>query len=286
MDTISLPTKIETSQGAKPNETIVTIEPLYPGYGHTIGVALRRILLSSLEGGAAVAVKIKGVQHEFSNLPYVKEDVVDIILNLKRLRFRVFSQETVKVVLKVRGEKVVTGSDIEGTSEAEVANPDAVICTLTNKNAQLEMEIFVKKGKGYLPTEAREKEKLEIGTIALDALFTPIRTVGLRVENVRVGQMTNYNKVIMNIETDGSISVDDALKNACSILVEQFGAVGTLVAAHSGATDHASDDEAFDETADADAADVEDADESDTEEGESDEDKKEPKKRGRPRKNS
>ncbi|MEK7618847.1 MAG: DNA-directed RNA polymerase subunit alpha [Patescibacteria group bacterium] len=287
MDTISLPTKIETSQGTKPNESLVTIEPLYPGYGHTIGVALRRVLLSSLEGGAAVAVKIKGVGHEFSNLPYVKEDVVDIILNLKRLRFRVFSQETVKLVLKVRGEKVVTGADVEGTTEAEIASPNAVICTLTNKNAQLEMEIFVKKGKGYLPTEAREKEKLEIGTIALDALFTPIRTVGLSVEDVRVGQMTNYNKVIMNIETDGSISAEDALKNACSILVEQFGAVGTLVAARSGATDESSSEETFDESSEEISPGEEEAlSEEESGDDNSDGEKKEPKKRGRPKKNS
>ena len=123
METISSATKIDYAPGTKPNETVVTIEPLYPGFGHTLGVALRRVLLSSLEGGAVVAVKIKGAQHEFSTLPYVKEDVVDIILNVKKLRFKVFSEETVKLTLKVRGEKDVTGVDIESTSEAEIANP-------------------------------------------------------------------------------------------------------------------------------------------------------------------
>src|SRR3989338_3562074 len=123
MEIISSATKIKSMHGVKPNETIMTIEPLYPRFGHTIGVALRRVLLSSLEGGAVVAVKVKGAQHEFSTLPYVKEDVVDIILNLKKLRFKVFSDETVRLSLKVRGEKPVTGADIESTSDAEVSNP-------------------------------------------------------------------------------------------------------------------------------------------------------------------
>lgn len=276
METISLPTKIEYKPGNRPNESIVTIEPLYPGFGHTIGVALRRVLLSSLEGGAIVAVKIKGVQHEFSTLPYVKEDVVDIILNLKRMRFKVYSDETVKLSLKVRGEKDVTASDIENTSDAEVANPEAFICSLTNKNAQLEMELFVKKGRGYFPTEAREKEKLEIGTIAVDSLFTPIRNVGLHVENVRVGQMTNYNKVIMNIETDGSINAEEAIKQATGMLVGQFSSLLNL-ASGKGPEEEADEEGAFDEEAD--AVETESAQEAD-EEGD---DKKEEKKRGRPR---
>lgn len=287
MEKIPLPTKIDTAPGVKPNETIVTIEPLYPGYGHTLGVALRRVLLSSLEGGAAVAVKIKGAQHEFSTLPYVKEDVVDIILNIKKLRFRVFTEETVRVNLKVRGEKSVTGADIESTQEVEVANPNVILCTLTNKNAQLDMELFVKRGRGYLPTEAREKEKLEIGTIALDALFTPVRTVGLKIENVRVGQMTNYNKIIMNIETDGSMSAEDALKSASDILVEQFGAVNGLVSGEfqdqSGSASHEENSfEAGEATSDSTGEELQ---EGETEEDEDDE-KKEPKKRGRPKKGS
>lgn len=287
MEKISLPTKIDTTPGVKPNETIVTIEPLYPGYGHTLGVALRRVLLSSLEGGAVVAVKIKGAQHEFSTLPYVKEDVVDIILNIKKLRFRVFTEGTVRVNLKVRGEKSVTGADIESTQEVEVANPNVLLCTLTNKNAQLDMELFVKRGRGYLPTEAREKEKLEIGTIALDALFTPVRTVGLKIENVRVGQMTNYNKIIMNIETDGSMSAEDALKSASDILVEQFGAVNGLVSGgfqdQGGSAAHEEDH--FEALGTATDSIGEESREEETEEGE-DEEKKEPKKRGRPKKGS
>ena len=222
MEYISLPTKIYYTPGEKQNETLLTIEPLYPGYGITIGTALRRILLSSLSGGAVVAVKIKGIGHEFSTIPYVKEDVVDIILNLKKLRFRIHTDQEVRLLLQAKGEKVVTGADIQNTSDVEVANPDAHVCTLTNKNAQLEMELFIRKGRGYLPTEMRDKEKLELGTIAIDALFTPIRSVGLKVDNVRVGQMTNYNKITLTVETDGSITAEDAVKEAGKILVDHF----------------------------------------------------------------
>lgn len=222
MEHIHLPTKIEYTPGSVPNETIVTVEPLYPGYGTTIGTALRRVLMSSLSGGAAIAVKIKGVLHEFSTIPYVEEDVVDIVLNLKRLRFSIHTDETVKLFLRAKGDRVVTGADIEAHPDVEVANPDTVLCTMTNKNAQVEMEIFVKRGRAYFSTEAREKEKLELGTIAIDALFTPMRNAGIRVENVRVGNMTNFHKIIMTIETDGSITAKEAIKEASSILKDHF----------------------------------------------------------------
>ena len=225
MERISLPTKIEYTPGTLPNETVLTIEPLFPGYGNTIGNALRRVLLSSLVGGAVVAVKIKGVLHEFSTIPYVKEDVVDIILNIKKLRFKVHTDETVRLMLRAKGEKEVTGADIESNSDAEISNPDAYVCSLTNKNAQIEIELFVRRGRGYLPTEAREKDKLEIGTIAIDALFTPMRNVGFQIENVRVGQMTNYDKVIMSIETDGSMTGQEAAEEASKILVDHFSVI-------------------------------------------------------------
>lgn len=225
MESIPLPSKIEYTQGTKPNETFLTIEPLYPGYGLTMGIALRRILLSSLSGGAIVAVKIKGADHEFSTLPYTKEDVVDIILNLKKVRFRVHTDEQVRVTLRAKGERTVTAADIEVSSNVEVASPDAVICTMTNKNAQIEMDLFIRKGRGYLPTENREKEKLEIGTIAIDALFMPIRNVGLNFQNVRVGQMTNYNRAILGIETDGSITAREAVNEACKVLCDHFSTI-------------------------------------------------------------
>lgn len=276
MEYISLPTKIQYQPGEKQNETLLTIEPLYPGYGLTIGTALRRILLSSLSGGAVVAVKIKGVGHEFSTIPYVKEDVVDIILNLKKLRFRVHTDQEVRLVLQAKGEKAVTGADIQNTSDVEVANPNAHICTLTNKNAQLEMELFIRKGRGYLPTEMREKEKLELGTIAIDALFTPIRSVGLKVDNVRVGQMTNYNKITLTVETDGSITAEEAVKEAGKILVDHFrlftGAQEEGVDAQESA--YVSGDELASLVSDAEGEDL----------GEEGEDGEPKKKRGRPKK--
>ena len=278
MEKIPLPTKIEYVPGEKPNQIILTIEPLYPGYGLTIGNALRRVLLSSLPGGAVVAVKIKGVQHEFSTIPYVMEDAVDLILNLKKLRFKIHTDETVRLTLHAKGEKAVTGADIQGTSEAEVASPDALICTLTNKNAQLEMELFVKRGRGYWPTEAREKEKLEIGTIAIDAIFTPLKSVGLQIENVRVGQMTTYNKVVLTILTDGSISAEEAVKEASAILVDHFSSFAML----SGAGDAEAQAE---ETGSEEVEALTSADDSD-EASESEDSEDQPKKRGRPKKGS
>ncbi|MBI4599927.1 DNA-directed RNA polymerase subunit alpha [Candidatus Uhrbacteria bacterium] len=278
MENILQPTKIEYAQGLNPNETIVTIEPLYPGYGITIGTALRRVLMSSLTGGAAFAVKIKGVLHEFSTIPYVKEDVVDIILNLKRLRFRVHTDETVRLFLRAKGERVVTGADIEANPDAEAANPDTVICEMTNKNAQIEMELFVKKGRAYFPTEARDKEATELGAIAIDALFTPLRNVGVRVENMRVGNMTNFHRIILTIETDGSITAKEAIVEASSILKDHFSFLisgGTSGDAQTG--DGEEDMMHPDEILEAMAEQEED--ESDDEEGDA-----KPKKRGRPKK--
>lgn len=275
MERIPLPSKLEYTPGPKPNETILTIEPMYPGYGITLGIAMRRVLLSSLMGGAIVAVKIKGVTHEFSTLPYVKEDVVDLILNLKQLRFRIHTDETIKLTLRAKGEKEVTSADIEPTQDVDIVS-GGYICSLTNKNAQIEMDLFVRRGRGYLPTEVREKEKEDIGTIAIDAIFTPIRNVGVRVENVRVGQMTTYNKVVLLIETDGSISAEDAVKEAASVLVEQFRFL-------LGAEEEVSSEDASQEVVDgATQIHTENANEQD---GAADEEEKaEPKKRGRPRK--
>ncbi len=276
MEHIPLPAKFEFREGSKENETILTIEPLYPGYGLTIGNALRRVLLSSLVGGAVIAVKVKGVDHEFSTIPYVKEDVVDLLLNIKKLHFKIHTDETIRLTLRAKGEKAVTAADIETTSDVEVANPDALICTLTNKNAQLEMEFFVKRGRGYFPTEAREKEKLELGTIAIDALFSPVRNVGFSVENVRVGQMTNYNRVILTIETDGSISAEDAVRDASQLLVDHFAVLlGKEASEETPVSEETEDVEAL-------LSEQEDSEE----EKEVDEAEKEPKKRGRPRKSA
>ncbi len=281
MEPIPLPTKLEYTNGSKPNETMLSIEPLYPGYGLTIGIALRRILLSSLSGGAIVAVKIKGVDHEFSTLPYVKEDVVDIILNLKKLRFKVHTDEQVKITLRAKGEKTVTASDIEASNEVEISSPDLPICTLTNKNAQVEMDFFIRRGRGYLPTENREKEKLEIGTIAIDALFMPIRNVSLNFQNVRVGQMTNYNRAILGIETDGSITAQDAVHEACKILTDHF----SLLLERSSNSLHTLARDASEEIVQSQELDI--SEEVDGEESEQeDEETVGAKKRGRPKKGS
>ncbi len=222
---ISLPTKIEIAEDKKnPNEGIVAIEPCYPGYGITIGNALRRVMLASLEGAAVVSVKIKNVQHEFSTLPNVKEDILQIILNLKKIRFKMYSDEPIKLELKVKGEKEVKASDIKATSDVEIINKDLKLATLTNRNADLDMEITVAKGLGYVTSEQKEAqaEEKEIGNIIIDSVFTPVVNVGLRIENVRVGQMTNYEKLIMNVETDGTITVKEAVEKSAQILLDHF----------------------------------------------------------------
>ena len=222
MENILLPTKFEITAGENPNEAKLVLEPCYYGYGTTVGNALRRVLLSSLPGAAVTAVKIKGAQHEFSSVTDIKEDVLEIILNLKLLRMRLFSEEPVKLSLKVKGEKEITAADFEKNSDVEIVNPDLKIATLTNKKGEFEMEITIEKGRGYVPTESRNVRAAEIGTIMIDALFSPIRTVGYKVENARVGDITNYDRLIMNIETDGTINPEDAVKEASKVIISYF----------------------------------------------------------------
>jgi len=236
MEDILLPSKIEITPGERENESILTMEPFFHGYGHTVGNALRRVLLSSLSGAAVVAVKIKGASHEFQALPDVKEDVLEIILNLKRLRLKMFSNEPVKLTLHVKGDKAVTAKDIEKNSDVEVVSKNLHIATLTSKSAELEMEITVAKGRGYVPTEERGKDnKTELGTIAIDALYSPIRSVGYKVDDVRVGQITNFDKLTMTIETDGSITAEEAVRQSSKTLIEHFG----LLAAFGGGSESA-----------------------------------------------
>lgn len=222
MEDILLPSKIEIVPSGRENESVLVMEPFFHGYGHTVGNALRRVLLSSLQGAAVTAVKIKGASHEFQALPNVKEDVLEIILNLKQLRLKVYSDEPVKLTLHAKGEKNVTGKDIEANSDVEVANPNLHIATLTDKSAELEMEITVAKGRGYVPTEERGKDRGELGTIAVDALYSPIRSVGYKVEDVRVGQITNYDRLTLTIETDGTVEADEAVRQSAKILIDHF----------------------------------------------------------------
>jgi DNA-directed RNA polymerase subunit alpha len=204
------------------NKATFEIEALYPGYGVTIGNALRRVLLSSLEGAAVTQMKIKGVPHEFTTIPGVLEDVVTIMLNLKQLRFKMIGEEPQRATLKIKGEKEVKGADFELPAQLELVNPDCHIATLTSKNAKLEMEILVEKGVGYLPRERKRKEKLEIGVIPVDAIFTPVKRVAMRTENMRVGERTDFDRLFLEIETDGTITPEEAFSKACKILINQF----------------------------------------------------------------
>lgn len=204
------------------NKGIYEIENLYPGYGLTIGNSLRRVLLSSLEGAAITSAKISGVGHEFSTVEGVLEDMVEIILNLKKLRFKMHGDGPFTATLSMKGEKEVKAKDLKTPSQLEVVSPDLHIATITDKKTTFEMELEVSRGLGYQPVEQRSKEKVEIGVIALDAAFSPVRHVNYEVENMRVGDRTDYNKLRLHIETDGSIAPREALKRAAAILVDQF----------------------------------------------------------------
>jgi len=218
---IPLPTSFQIIKKDERNAQFV-LAGLYPGYGVTLGNMLRRVLLSSLEGAAVTEVKIKGVQHEFSVLPGVLEDVINICLNLKKLRFKTYTDEPAKATLKAKGKKEVKAKDFEIPSQLELVNKEEHIATLTDKNASLEMEITVQKGVGYEPVEMRKKEKLSVGEIQLDAIYTPIKKVSYRVENMRVGERTDFDRLILEVETDGTIEPAEAFKKAIDIILDHF----------------------------------------------------------------
>lgn len=222
--TILLPSKprIISEEGVS---GVFEIDRLYPGYGHTLGNSLRRIILSSLPGVAITSVKITGANHEFSVLDGVREDVVTILLNLKKISMRFATDEPQTLRLKAKGEKVVKASDLEVPGQVEIVTPDEVIATLTSRNALLEMEIMAEKGLGFMPKEMIAKDRVDIGTIALDGIFTPIRRVSYEVENMRVGDRTDFNKLRISIETDGTVSPSDALTSAIEIMINQLKAV-------------------------------------------------------------
>jgi DNA-directed RNA polymerase subunit alpha len=210
------------------DQGVFEIEGLYTGYGVTIGNALRRVLLSSLPGAAITQIKVKGVNHEFDTVPGVIEDLVDIILNLKRIRFRIHTVEPQVLKLKVKGEKQVIAGDIKTTNEVEVITPDLPIATISDKNVELDMELTIEKGLGYVPAEARKAEKLPIGVIALDAIFSPVVKVNFVVENMRVEDRIDYNKVRFIIETDRSITPSQAIRKASRILQDHFIKIGEI----------------------------------------------------------
>lgn len=208
------------------NSAIFEIEGLWPGYGVTVGNSLRRVLLSSLPGAAITQVKIKGAQHEFSTISGVLEDVVTILLNLKQLRFKLHSEEPQRAKLLIKGEKEVLGSHFDLPSQVELMNKESQIASLTDKKSELDIEVLIEKGMGYEPVEARKKEKFEIGTIAVDAIFTPIRKVSYRVENMRVGERTDFDRLLLELETDGTITPEEAVSHASEILVSHFALIG------------------------------------------------------------
>lgn len=217
---ISLPEKINISDKGE-NRYQVVIEPFYPGYGITVGNALRRVMLSSLEGAAVTSFKLEGAKHEFDSIDFVKEDLVEIMLNLKKLRLKCFSDEPVKLTLEAKGEKEVYANEIKKNADVEIINGDLLIATLTDKKAKFDMEITVAKGIGYEIIEQRD-QKNEIGNIAIDSSFSPVLNVGFNIEHVRVGEMTNYEKMTMDIVTDGTIDAESAITKAAAILQHQF----------------------------------------------------------------
>ena len=204
------------------------IEPLEAGYGRTLGNALRRVLLSSLPGAAITAIKIEGAQHEFQDVPGVREDVTDIVLNVKKIRLRTHSDQPVTMRIEISGERVVTAADIQAPSTVEIVNPDVYICTLDGDDAHLELELVVESGKGYVPAETKEGQP--IGQIPVDAIFTPVQRVNYIVENTRVGQMTNFDRITLQVWTDGTITPDEALRQASEVLVRHFQLISDFIA--------------------------------------------------------
>ena len=222
MQNIALPKKIDFKKGDGENHGLITVEPLFPGYGMTLGNSLRRVLLSSLPGSAVIGVKIKGADHEFMSLPHIKEDMLEIILNIKQLKLEVFGEDEVKLELNVHGKKEVTAADITKTSNAEIKNPKLVLANITDMAGSLSIEIYANKGRGFQSVEATEKENKAAGYIQLDSIFSPVLSASVSVENARVGKMTNWDKLVLDVVTDGSVSPQEAFEQSVKILIEQF----------------------------------------------------------------
>ncbi len=201
---------------------VYEIDGLYPGYGHTLGNSLRRIILSSLPGDAIVELKIEGVGHEFSTIPGIKEDVISIILNIKKIRVKLNSDEAQTITLHVKGDGKFTAGDITLPTQVSVMNPELQILTSTEKHIDFKIEMRVEKGLGYVPRETLHKDRVDVGSIALDGVFTPIRRVNYETENMRVGDRTDFNRLRISIETDGTITPKAALEKAIEIMIVQL----------------------------------------------------------------
>ena len=229
MENLLLPSKVEFVPGDSPNKGSLVVSPCFFGYGTTLGNTLRRVLLSSLPGAAVEALKIKGVSHEFSSAEGLKEDVVDIILSLKQLAVRVFVDEPVTLHISKKGPGEVTAADIEANASVEIMNPDLVLATLTS-NKVFEMDLIVGRGRGFKPVEEKDKKHYDLVTIVIDSIYTPIKDVGYNVEYTRVGDITNYEKLILNIETNGTVSPSEAIKQTTQIIMDHFSVIATAAA--------------------------------------------------------
>ncbi len=222
MEDILLPTTIEFNEGETKNVGKVVITPCQQGYGTTLGNALRRVLLSSLPGAAVEAVKISGVSHEFSTVEGVREDMIQIILNLKQLAVRCFSDQPVTLSLHKKGKGDVTAADFEKNADVEIVNSDLKLFTITSDATKIDMEIIIGRGRGFKPVEEKNSKALDLGTILIDSLYTPIRDIGYNVELTRVGDVTDYEKLNLHIETNGTITPKEAVQQATKILLEHF----------------------------------------------------------------
>lgn len=222
MEKILLPTTIEFEDTGKDNVGKMVVTPCHQGYGTTLGNALRRVLLSSLPGAAVESIKIKGVQHEFSAVDGVLEDVIQIILNIKQLAVISHSSEPIVLSLSKKGLGDVMASDFEKNSDIEIVNPSLKIATITNKDYTFDLEVIINQGRGYVSVGEKDTKKLDLGTIAIDSLYTPIRDVGYKVENTRVGDVTDYEKLTLSIETNGTITPKEAVAQTTKILMDHF----------------------------------------------------------------
>lgn len=220
MEKLLVPSSISFEQGDTITKGRLIVTPLFHGYGTTVGNALRRVLLSSLPGAAITAMKVKGISHEFTAIPGVKEDGVEILLNIKQVRLKVFSTEPVRLHLKTKGAGPITVDDITPTSDVELMNKDLVLFNVTDAKTPVEIEFIAEQGRGYQPVEERDHKSLELGTIAIDAIFTPVVDVGYSVEFTRVGDITNFEKLLVDIETDGTIIPKEAVSQATELLME------------------------------------------------------------------
>jgi DNA-directed RNA polymerase subunit alpha len=211
--------KVETEASAQ-NYGRFSIGPLESGYGITLGNALRRVLLASLPGAAVTSIRVSGIHHEFTDIPHVREDMTALILNVKQLRVRLFNNESVRLRAEVKGEGTLTAGDLECPPNVEIVNPDLSMFVADSPEAELDIELVVEPGRGYSPAE--ERGKLPIGEIPVDAIFSPVRRASYAVERARIGQVTDYDRLVLEVSTDGTISPHDALSEAARVLVQHF----------------------------------------------------------------